>query len=97
MAAKMVRSIEADCVALNASGGFHAAGLPFGGGKKRSGNNRESLAVVTGEITQMKPAVLRYILKEDRASKEAATLISSPCQMAGYRASTGGRGEDDHK
>ena len=65
LAAKMVRSIKAGYVTVNASGGFRAAELPFGGGKKMSGNSRESLAAVMGEVTQKKSVILRYILKED--------------------------------
>lgn len=51
-------------IAINGSGNFRAAELPFGGGKKMSGNSRESLSKVMDEVTQIKSIVLRYALNE---------------------------------
>lgn len=51
-------------VAINGSGNFRAAELPFGGGKKMSGNSRESLSKVMDEVTQIKSIVFRYALNE---------------------------------
>jgi succinate-semialdehyde dehydrogenase/glutarate-semialdehyde dehydrogenase len=64
-ATRFVREIKAGYVTINGSGGFRAAELPFGGGKKFSGNSRESLLVVMDEVTQKKSVILRYFLKED--------------------------------
>lgn len=51
-------------IAINASGNFRAAELPFGGGKKMSGNSRESLSKVMSEVTQEKSIVFRYALSK---------------------------------
>jgi succinate-semialdehyde dehydrogenase/glutarate-semialdehyde dehydrogenase len=51
-------------IAINGSGNFRAAELPFGGGKKFSGNSRESLSKVMEEVTQVKSIVFRYALNE---------------------------------
>jgi succinate-semialdehyde dehydrogenase/glutarate-semialdehyde dehydrogenase len=66
IATRFGREIKAGYVAINGSGGFRAAELPFGGGKKFSGNSRESLLVVMNEVTQKKSIILRYFLKEDK-------------------------------
>jgi hypothetical protein len=47
------------------SGGFRAAELPFGGGRKGSSNSRESMAAVMSEVTQQKSIILRYVFDED--------------------------------
>ncbi len=52
-------------VAINASGGFRAAELPFGGGKKGSGNSRESMSEVMREVTHQKSIILRNVFKQD--------------------------------
>jgi len=51
-------------VAINASGGFRAAELPFGGGKKGSGNSRESMSELMREVTQKKSIILRHVFKQ---------------------------------
>lgn len=51
-------------IAINGSGNFRAAELPFGGGKKMSGNSRESLSKVMDEVTQIKSIVFRYAFNE---------------------------------
>ncbi len=51
-------------IAINGSGNFRAAELPFGGGKKMSGNSRESLSKVMDEVTQLKSIVFRYAFNE---------------------------------
>lgn len=53
-------------IAINGSGNFRAAELPFGGGRKMSGNSRESLSKVMDEVTQIKSIVFRYALNERR-------------------------------
>lgn len=65
LAFKCVNEIEAGYVTINGSGGFRAAELPFGGGKKLSGNSRESMISVMSEVTQKKAVILRYILNQD--------------------------------
>ncbi|MFV0527448.1 MAG: aldehyde dehydrogenase family protein [Lachnospiraceae bacterium] len=64
LAFRCSREIEAGYVTINGSGGFRAAELPFGGGKKLSGNSRESMLTVMSEVTQKKAVVLRYILED---------------------------------
>ncbi|AXD54643.1 succinate-semialdehyde dehydrogenase [Salmonella enterica subsp. enterica serovar Namur str. 05-2929] len=59
---KVANELKTGHVAINASGGFRAAELPFGGGKKASGNSRESLSAAMSEVTQTKSIILRYIL-----------------------------------
>ena len=51
-------------IAINGSGNFRAAELPFGGGRKMSGNSRESLSRVMDEVTQLKSIVFRYAFNE---------------------------------
>lgn len=63
-AARFCREIQAGYVTVNGSGGFRAAELPFGGGKKLSGNSRESLMTMMDDVTQKKSIILRYILAE---------------------------------
>jgi acyl-CoA reductase-like NAD-dependent aldehyde dehydrogenase len=62
---KIAKALSTGHVAINGSGGFRAAELPFGGGKKASGNSRESLAAVMSEVTQQKSIILRYVLNEN--------------------------------
>lgn len=62
-AARFCREIKAGYVTVNGSGGFRAAELPFGGGKKLTGNSRESLMTMMNEVTQKKSVILRYILE----------------------------------
>ena len=63
-AMKVARELKTGHVAINGSGGFRAAELPFGGGRKASGNSRESLSAMMGEVTQSKSIILRYVLKD---------------------------------
>ncbi|HUB70214.1 MAG TPA: aldehyde dehydrogenase family protein [Acidimicrobiales bacterium] len=67
-------------VAINGSGGFRAAELPFGGGQKASGNSRESMAAVMSEVTQTKSIILRYVLKDkqDAAANAIAGDLGAP-------------------
>ena len=51
-------------VAVNGSGGFRAQELPFGGGKKMSGNSRECMSSVLEEVTQEKSIIFRYAMKK---------------------------------
>jgi len=67
---KAVRGIKTGHVAVNASGGFRAAELPFGGGKKASGNSREGMLAVMGEVTQSKSVILRYVLSDAKPQDE---------------------------
>lgn len=67
---KVVRELKTGHVAVNASGGFRAAELPFGGGKKASGNSRESMAAVMDEVTQSKSVILRYVLSDAKPADE---------------------------
>lgn len=60
---KAAKELKTGHVAINGSGNFRAAELPFGGGKRMSGNSRESLSAVMGEVTQSKSIVLRYVLE----------------------------------
>lgn len=60
-ALQVARRLKTGHVAINASGGFRAAELPFGGGKKASGNSRESMAAVMHEVTQVKAIILRNV------------------------------------
>lgn len=59
---KAAKRLKTGHVAINGSGNFRAAELPFGGGKRMSGNSRESLSAVMEEVTQSKSIVLRYVL-----------------------------------
>ena len=60
---KAAKALKTGHVAINGSGNFRAAELPFGGGRHMSGNSRESLAAVMEEVTQSKSIVLRYVLE----------------------------------
>ena len=62
-------SLKAGMVAVNGSGGFRAQELPFGGGKKMSGNSRECLSSVLEEVTQEKSIIFRYAMKKYNAFK----------------------------
>lgn len=62
-------SLRAGMVAVNGSGGFRAQELPFGGGKKMSGNSRECLSSVLEEVTQEKSIIFRYAMKKYNAVK----------------------------
>lgn len=57
-------SLRSGMVAVNGSGGFRAQELPFGGGKKMSGNSRECLSSVLDEVTQEKSIIFRYAMKK---------------------------------
>jgi acyl-CoA reductase-like NAD-dependent aldehyde dehydrogenase len=61
---RIATALRTGHVAINGSGGFRAAELPFGGGQKASGNSRESMAAVMSEVTQTKSIILRYVLKD---------------------------------
>lgn len=61
---KVAKALKTGHVAINGSGNFRAAELPFGGGKAMSGNSRESLAAVMDEVTQTKSIVMRYVLAD---------------------------------
>lgn len=63
-ALQVARKLKTGHVAINASGGFRAAELPFGGGQKASGNSRESMLAVMHEVTQTKSIILRYVFEE---------------------------------
>lgn len=63
-AMKVAGSLRAGMVAINGSGGFRAQELPFGGGKKYSGNSRECLSSVLEEVTQEKSLIFRYAMKK---------------------------------
>jgi succinate-semialdehyde dehydrogenase/glutarate-semialdehyde dehydrogenase len=60
-ALQVARQLKTGHVAINASGGFRAAELPFGGGNKASGNSRESMSEVMREVTQVKSIILRNV------------------------------------
>jgi len=59
---QVAKAMKTGHVAINGSGNFRAAELPFGGGKPMSGNSRESLSKVMEEVTQSKSIVMRYVL-----------------------------------
>lgn len=63
-AMKVAASLQTGMVAVNGSGGFRAQELPFGGGKKLSGNSRECLSSVLEEVTQEKSIIFRYAMKK---------------------------------
>lgn len=65
----VVGNLKAGMVAVNGSGGFRAQELPFGGGKKMSGNSRECLSSVLDEVTQEKSIIFRYAMKKYNESK----------------------------
>jgi succinate-semialdehyde dehydrogenase/glutarate-semialdehyde dehydrogenase len=60
----VARQLKTGHVAINASGGFRAAELPFGGGNKASGNSRESMSEVMREVTQVKSIILRDVFRQ---------------------------------
>lgn len=68
-AMKVAASLKAGMVAINGSGGFRAQELPFGGGKKMSGNSRECMSSVFEEVTQEKSLIFRYAMKKYNESK----------------------------
>lgn len=68
-AMKVAANIKAGMVAINGSGGFRAQELPFGGGKKMSGNSRECMSSVLEEVTQEKSIIFRYAMKKYNESK----------------------------
>lgn len=57
-------ALRTGMIAVNGSGGFRAQELPFGGGKKMSGNSRECLSSVLEEVTQEKSIIFRYAMKK---------------------------------
>jgi acyl-CoA reductase-like NAD-dependent aldehyde dehydrogenase len=61
---QVAKRLKTGHVAINGSGNFRAAELPFGGGKKWSGNSRESLSKGMEEVTQIKSIVFRYAFNE---------------------------------
>lgn len=63
---KAAKALKTGHIAINGSGNFRAAELPFGGGKRMSGNSRESLSAVMEEVTQSKSIVMRYVLEPAR-------------------------------
>jgi len=63
-ALQVANKLKTGHVAINASGGFRAAELPFGGGNKASGNSRESMSEVMREVTQLKSIILRNVFKQ---------------------------------
>ena len=63
-AMKVASALKTGHVAINASGSFRAVELPFGGGKKNSGNSRESLFSVLSEVTHTKSIIFRYAMKK---------------------------------
>ncbi len=63
-AMKVVSALRAGHVAVNGAGSFRAVELPFGGGKKNSGNSRECLSSVLEEVMQVKSIVFRYAMEE---------------------------------
>lgn len=69
-AMKVAASLRTGMVAINGSGGFRAQELPFGGGKKLSGNSRECLSSVLEEVTQEKSIIFRYAMKKYNESVE---------------------------
>lgn len=68
-AMKVAGSLRSGMVAVNGSGGFRAQELPFGGGKKMSGNSRECMSSVLEEVTQEKSIIFRYAMKKYNESK----------------------------
>lgn len=63
-AMKVAASLRTGMVAVNGSGGFRAQEIPFGGGKKMSGNSRECMSSVLEEVTQEKSVIFRYAMKK---------------------------------
>ena len=68
-AMKVAASLKSGMVAVNGSGGFRAQELPFGGGKKMSGNSRECMSSVLEEVTQEKSIIFRYAMKKFNETK----------------------------
>ncbi|MBU9737345.1 aldehyde dehydrogenase family protein [Diplocloster agilis] len=65
-------ALRSGMVAVNGSGGFRAQELPFGGGKKMSGNSRECISSVLEEVTQEKSIIFRYAMKKFHAYEQKA-------------------------
>ena len=63
-------ALRSGMVAVNGSGGFRAQELPFGGGKKMSGNSRECISSVLEEVTQEKSIIFRYAMKKFHAYEQ---------------------------
>lgn len=63
-AMRVAGSLKSGMVAVNGSGGFRAQELPFGGGKKMSGNSRECMSSVLEEVTQEKSIIFRYAMRK---------------------------------
>lgn len=63
-AMKVAGRLRAGHVAINGAGSFRAVELPFGGGKKNSGNSRECLSSVLEEVMQVKSIIFRYAMEE---------------------------------
>lgn len=57
-------ALKTGMIAVNGSGSFRAQELPFGGGKKMSGNSRECMSSVLHEVTQEKSIIFRYAMKK---------------------------------
>lgn len=57
-------ALKTGMIAVNGSGGFRAQELPFGGGKRMSGNSRECMSSVLHEVTQEKSIIFRYAMKK---------------------------------
>lgn len=75
-ALQVARKLKTGHVAINASGGFRAAELPFGGGQKASGNSRESMSAVMHEVTQTKSIILRYVFNEGHLPTGEGPLVA---------------------
>lgn len=73
-AMKVAASLKSGMVAVNGSGGFRAQELPFGGGKKLSGNSRECMSSVLEEVTQEKSIIFRYAMKKYNEDRRTETL-----------------------
>jgi succinate-semialdehyde dehydrogenase/glutarate-semialdehyde dehydrogenase len=61
---QVAKALRTGHIGINGSGNFRAAECPFGGGKKMSGNSRESLSVMMEEVTQRKSVIFRYVFKD---------------------------------
>lgn len=68
-AMQVAGTLKSGMVAVNGSGGFRAQELPFGGGKKMSGNSRECMSSVLEEVTQEKSIIFRYAMKKYNENK----------------------------
>ncbi|MFO1144368.1 MAG: aldehyde dehydrogenase family protein [Amaricoccus sp.] len=96
-ALQVARKLKTGHVAINASGGFRAAELPFGGGQKASGNSRESMSAVMDEVTQTKSIILRYVFNEGishrRSPARSVTAAAPGLKASGARRNGKCRGE----